>query len=199
MWRLVHSQLSKSLYALSNYDKDMAREVILLEARVDSTKILIDSICENIITSETNPPPNIPFLIAILKMNMHLERVGDLSETIAKQILRSSSQYSELLIEGSRVIEIYRQALQMVSLGFDAFEKVDPSLAQMVLVRAEVFEELKEEVNKLLIAYSIKFPGDRANTLNIYSIIKDLERVVDQSKALAEEMIFYSEAILMIA
>ncbi|HEU0063874.1 MAG TPA: PhoU domain-containing protein, partial [Flavisolibacter sp.] len=47
MWSLVHSQLKKSYKALDHFDKDLAREVILLEERVDSSEVLINSDCED--------------------------------------------------------------------------------------------------------------------------------------------------------
>ena len=199
MWRLVVSQLTKSLFALTQFDKDYARDVILIEQRVNSSKVLIDSHCENFISLQTERQVNIPFLIAIMKMNMHLERIGDLANNIANQILKTPTTFSSRLIEETKVVEIYRKAANMVALGLDAFEELDASLAEEVLTRAEVFEELRLEVNNLTAAYSHHSPEDRGNALNIYSIIKDLERVVDQSKALANEMISYSENILMIA
>ena len=83
MWKMVLSQLEKTERALSNMDKDLAREVVLTEKRVNAYELKIDSDCEDIIALFAPVAINLRFLLAALKINMNLERTGDIAEGIA--------------------------------------------------------------------------------------------------------------------
>src|SRR5438067_13881141 len=87
MWNLVHSQLLKTLSALLNFDKDLAREVMIVENRVNAAELKIDRDCEDIFAIYCPVAVDLRFLLAILKINTNLERTGDIADGIAKLIM----------------------------------------------------------------------------------------------------------------
>ena len=78
MWSLVNGQLSKARQAFLTFDKDLAREVVLKEKRVNGSELKIDRDCENIFALFCPVAIDLRFLLAILKINSNLERIGEI-------------------------------------------------------------------------------------------------------------------------
>ncbi len=194
MWGMVLSQLQKAQQALANIDRDLAREVVLTEKRVNAYELKIDRDCEDIIALFAPVAIDLRFLLAVLKINMNLERTGDIAEGIAKFVVNIPENFDKNLLEITRVIEMFEQGNQMVSEVMDAFEKEDTLIARKVFKK----DDLLDEINKLATSTTSNFikknPDKIEQALYILSTIRKLERVGDQAKNMAEEIIFYSEA-----
>ncbi len=93
MWTLVNSQLNKARLAFINFDKDLAREVVLKEKRVNGSELKIDRDCENIFALFCPVAIDLRFLLAVLKINTNLERIGDIAEGIAQICDRCGSPF----------------------------------------------------------------------------------------------------------
>lgn len=194
MWNLVHSQLLKTLSALLNFDKDLAREVVLIENRVNGAELKIDRDCEDILAIYCPVAVDLRFLLASLKINTNLERTGDIAEGIAKLIIDTKVPFKQELLDATKVVEMYHEAMQIVEQILEAFEKEDSALARRIFKRDEFLDQINRKANDLLINYLNSHPEDIHEALNILSIIRRLERVGDQAENIAEEIIFYIEA-----
>ncbi len=194
MWTLVQSQLQKGLSAILNFDKDLAREIILIEKRVNGAELKIDRDCEDIFALYTPVAVDLRFLLAVLKINTNLERMGDIAEGIAKLILDTDTSFRPDLLESTKVIEMYHESLQIVDEILSAFEKEDSAIARGIFKRDELLDQINRNANDLIMEYLKGNPDDINQALNILSIIRRLERVGDQSENIAEEIIFYIEA-----
>jgi phosphate transport system protein len=194
MWNLVHSQLLKTLSALLNFDKDLAREVALIENRVNAAELKIDRDCEDIFAIYCPVAVDLRFLLAVLKINTNLERTGDIAEGIAKLIIDTTTPFKPELLEATKVVEMYHEAIQIVEEILSAFESEDSSIARGIFKRDEFLDQINRKANNLVIDYLKTHPEDIDQALNILSIIRRLERVGDQAENIAEEIIFYIEA-----
>lgn len=194
MWTLVQSQLQKGLSALLNFDKDLAREVIMIEKRVNGAELKIDRDCEDIFAIYTPVAVDLRFLLAVLKINTNLERMGDIAEGIARLLLDTDVSFRQELLDSTKVVEMYHESLQIVDEILSAFEKENSAIARGIFKRDELLDEINRNANDLIMEYLKRFPEDINQALNILSIIRRLERVGDQSENIAEEIIFYLEA-----
>ena len=194
MCTLVHSQLEKGLSALLNFDKDLAREVIMIEKRVNSAELKIDRDCEDIFAIYCPVAVDLRFLLAVLKINTNLERMGDIAEGIAKMIVDTESAYNEELLNSTKIVEMYHEAILIVEQINLAFEKEDSVIARGIFKRDEFLDVINRSANELIIAHLKSHPQDIDQALNLLSIIRRLERVGDQAENIAEEIIFYIEA-----
>jgi phosphate transport system protein len=194
MWEMVLSQLEKTEKALLNMDKDLAREVILTEKRVNAYELKIDSDCEDIIALFAPVAINLRFLLAVLKINMNLERTADIAEGIAKFIVNISEEFDSELLEITRVTEMFRQGNEMIYEVMNAFEKEDTTLARKVFKKDDLLDEINANAANAVAKYIQTYPNKIEPALYILSSIRKLERVGDQAKNMAEEIIFYSEA-----
>src|SRR5271163_309058 len=130
MWTLVNLQLSKARTAFLNFDKDLAREVVLKERRVNGYELKIDRDCENIFALLTPVAVDLRFVLAVLKINSNLERIGDIAEGIAKHIIRADHPFKKGLLESTGLIQMYDEGILMLEDTLAAFENEDSSVAR---------------------------------------------------------------------
>jgi len=194
MWGLVNSQLVKARTALFNFDKDLAREVILKEKRVNGAELKIDRDCENIFALYSPVAIDLRFLLAVLKINSNLERIGDIAEGIAKYVLEAGTPFTPEILKATQVVEMYNESMIMLEDTEAAFANEDTVIARGVFKKDEFLDNINVNANELIEAYLEDYPKDIDQALYILSIIRKLERVGDQSKNIAEEIIFYLEA-----
>ncbi len=194
MWTLVNLQLRKGKDALINLDKDLAREVMLSERRVNAYELKLDRDCENIFALFNPVAVDLRFVLAILKINNNLERTGDIAESIAKFVTNVDSNFDKNLLEITRVVEMYEEAINMMDDVIEAFDKENTSIARKVFQKDELLDEINIKANKKIAEYILNNNENVEAALYLLSIIRKLERVGDQTKNMAEEIIFYIEA-----
>src|SRR5579862_672467 len=194
MWNLVHSQLVKAKSSLVNFDKDLAREVVLKERRVNGYELKIDRDCENIFALLTPVAIDLRFVLAVLKINSNLERIGDIAEGIAKHVIRSEKWFKQDLMEATKLSLMYEESINILEDTLTAFENENTVLARGVFKKDEFIDDINVNANSLIEAYLASHPQDVDQCLYALSIIRKLERVGNQAKNISEEIIFYLEA-----
>jgi len=194
MWNLVRSQLEKAKTSMLNFDKDLAREVVLKERRVNGAELKIDRDCENIFALLTPVAVDLRFVLAVLKINSNLERIGDIAEGIAKYVLSIEEPFNKELLEATYVTKMYDESINILEDTLSAFENEDTILARSVFKKDEFLDDINLRANELIEDYLKGSPKDIDQALYILSVIRKLERVGDQSKNISEEIIFYVEA-----
>lgn len=194
VWHLVIAQLNKTQDSLVRFDKDLAREVVLNEKRVNSYELKIDRDCENIFALFNPVAVDLRFVLAVLKINNNLERTGDIAEGIGKFIVFTDSAFDENLLEAAQVVKMFDVSTTMLSEVLVAFEKEDTSLARSVFKEDEILDNINLKANTVIADFIRKNPDRLEQALYILSTIRKLERVGDQAKNIAEEIIFYVEA-----
>ena len=194
MWQLVLSQLTKAKEALLSFNKDLAREVMVREKRVNALELKIDRDCENIFALYCPVAIDLRFLLAVLKINTNLERIGDIADGIARYIAYSPVKFNTGFLESSRLIEMYNGSISILSDTQASFEFENTILARTIFSRDDVLDTINKNADDNISKYIHEDLNNINEALNILSIIRKLERVGDQSKNIAEEIIFYVEA-----
>jgi phosphate transport system protein len=194
MWNLVESQLQKARTAMLHFDRDLAREIVLKEKRVNAFELKLDRDCENIFALYCPVAIDLRFLLAVLKINNNLERIGDIAEGIAKYIIESLSDFDHAVFNKTELIKMFDDSISILADARIAFEKEDTILARSIFKKDEALDKInlnaidrvseciKEDINVM------------KDALYVLSIIRKLERVGDQAKNMAEEIIFFVEA-----
>lgn len=194
MWTLVRAQLNKAKNALLHFDQDLAREVIIKEKRVNGFELKIDRDCENIFALFTPVAVDLRFVLAALKINSSLERIGDIAESVSVFIVHSEKEFSAQLLKDSKVIEMLEMALSILDDALKSFENENTILARSIFQKDEFLNEVNVNVTPFTKQYIQTYPGETDQALDIMSIIRKVERVGDHTKNIAEEIIFYIEA-----
>lgn len=197
MWILVQSQLNKAREAMIKFDKDLAREVLVKEKRVNSFELKIDRDVENVFALHCPVAIDLRFLLAALKINTNLERIGDIAAGVAQYVVDSSVNYDMVVLEKTSLLRMYDEAVNILMDTRTAFENEDTALARSIFKRDDVLDAINDDA-PVTIAALIKEDISGINeALYILSIIRKLERIGDQSKNIAEEIIFYVEAKIL--
>ncbi len=194
MWTLVNLQLVKAKESLLNLDKDLARQVILSEKRVNASELKLDLDCENIFALFNPVAVDLRFVLAVLKINSNLERTGDIAESIAKFVINIDSNFDLKLLEITRVVEMFEAAIQMMNETMEAFDSENTLIARKIFQQDELLDEINNKANAVVAEYIKSHTENIEPALYLLSVIRKLERVGDQSKNMAEEIIFYIEA-----
>lgn len=197
MWILVQSQLNKAKEAMIQYDKDLAREVLVKEKRVNSFELKIDRDCENIFALHCPVAVDLRFLLAALKINTNLERIGDIAAGIALYVVESTVNFDPKAMESISLLRMYEEAVNILIDTRTAFEKEDTSLARSIFKRDDVLDLINESAPAAIADLIRADINEIPEALYMLSIIRKLERVGDQAKNIAEEIIFYVEAKIL--
>jgi phosphate transport system protein len=194
MWSLVNSQLVKGKESLLNLDKDLARQIVLSERRVNAYELKIDRDCENVFALFNPVAVDLRCVLAVLKINTNLERIGDIAEGIAKFVVEADSTFDKRLLEITRVVEMYEVGSKMLQDVQEAFDKEDTTLARSIFAKDEILDEINSDAPDIVAEYIRNNIDNVEQALYILSTIRKLERLGDQTKNIAEEIIFYIEA-----
>ena len=131
-------------------------------------------------------------IIAGLKINTDLERVGDLAVNIAEASRRYLTHPPvKPLIDIPRMASI---AQAMLRDALDSFVRQDPALAQDVLRRDDTLDDLKTQVFRELLTYMLQDPSTIEPALDLILVSRHLERIGDHATNIAEEVIFMVSA-----
>ena len=193
-WKLVNSQLAKGYDSLVEMDKELALEIISIEKRVNALEIKIDRDCENIFALFNPVAVDLRFVLAVLKINTNLERTGDIAEGIAKFVNNVDATFDKELLKQTRALEMFQSARNMMDRVLEAIEKEDTSLARKIFKEDETLDKINMAANSIIANYIRSNEGKIEQALYLLSIIRKLERVGDQAKNMAEEIVFYIEA-----
>ena len=196
MTYFVRSQLDRTVTAFFSFDKDLAKEVIKNEKRVNATELKIDAKGEHILALFNPVAIDLRFVVASLKMVSDLERIGDNAKGISQYLTRCESAYDSGLIERLRFKEMTDTALEMLSILCESFETDNTKLARTIFTKDELLDEINVKANAVMTEYlkEQQDPQKILQAIYLLSIIRKMERVGDYTTNIAEEIIFYVKA-----
>ncbi len=194
MFELVTLQMKKSQLAFIGFDREIAREVNFNEKRVNALELKIDKDCENIFALFNPVAIDLRFVLAVLKINSNLERIGDIADGISRYVIGTGNAFDKELIDVTRVNEMFDMAVRMLSDVQKAFDAEDTKLARGTFQKDDLLDEINENANGVIETYIRTHEQNISQSLHIISAVRKLERTGDQVKNVAEEIIFYLEA-----
>lgn len=193
MGSLVEASIQRSILAVTQKDRSAAAEVFRDEARINAIEIEIDDFAVKLLALQQPMAADLRLIVAALKINTDLERMGDLSENIAHRALA--------LMEGPPIkpmIDIPHIAglvQSMVRKALDAFVKRDADLARSVLASDDAVDSLRTACYHELASFMEQDPRNIQEGLALLSITRNLERIADHSTNIAEDVLFLVKGV----
>lgn len=195
MWTLVYNQLDRAGDAVLTFDKQLARQVLARERRVNAFELKIDSDIEDIIALYNPVGIDLRFVLAILKINTNLERLGDFAEGIARFVIHSEDPAMDAdLLQRLRLEEMTSGVLSMLEVTKRALDEESIELANSVFDKDNVIDEINMSASPVLAEHMKAHPESILLYLNLVSVFRKLERAGDHITNIAEEIIFYIDA-----
>lgn len=194
MFDLITLQMKKAKDAFERTDRELAREVNFNEKRVNALELKIDKDCENIFALFNPVAIDLRFVLAVLKINSNLERIGDIADGICRYVADSGDAFDPDLMNVTRVSEMFSVSIKMLEDVQAAFDREDSKLARGIFKMDDTLDEINGSANAVIESYINTHSKNIAQSLHIISTIRKLERTGDQVKNVAEEIIFFLEA-----
>lgn len=184
----VEKAIEEATQALILREPKRFAAVFEQEARINALHIQVDETCVRILAQQSPLARDLRWIIASIKINTDLERMGDQAVNIANNGTRYLSEPPlKPLIDIPRMAHEVRE---MVRSCLDSFVRKDLELAEKVLGRDDVVDGYKNEIFEELRSYMIKDPLSIERSLNLILIARNLERVGDHATNIAEDVIF---------
>ena len=195
MWTLVYNQLDRAGEAVLTLDRKLAQQVLVRERRVNAFELKIDSDVEDVIALYNPVAIDLRFVLAMMKINTNLERLGDFAEGIARFAIHCQEvALDSELVKKLRLGEMISQVLSMLELAKKALEEENLELATAVFAKDNLLDEINVEATNILADYVRQHPESALTCLNLVSVFRKLERSGDHITNIAEEIVFFIDA-----
>ena len=188
---LVEEAISKSITALINRDAALAQRVMASDEEIDRMEVEVEEECLKILALYQPVAADLRFVVAVLKINNDLERMGDLAENIAKRASQLATGKPAELPPEIRVMAM--QAQDMVKQCLDAVVNADPALARQVREQDDAVDAARQKIRRHVMQRIKESPDDVESLLRINSVSKHIERIADMATNIAEDVVYMVE------
>jgi phosphate transport system protein len=193
MSALVESAVYRSIQGVVEKNEELAQQVLKNEARVNQLEIEIDDMAISILALQAPMAADLRLVTAAIKINNDLERMGDLSVSIAQSALALIKEpVIRPLID---IPHIAGLAQGMVRKALDAFVHRDAELARSVLASDDAVDNMRTASYHELISFMEANPQQIPQALYLLSVVRNLERIADHSTNIAEDVLFLVKGI----
>jgi phosphate transport system protein len=188
----AEERVALALKALVDRDHALVEQVVRGDEPLNRLHVEIDDRCFKLLALQQPLATDLRAIVAGLKINTDLERVGDLAVNIA-EAARRYLQHPPV----KQLIDIPRMgtiAQQMLHDALDAYVQRSVERAQAVLQQDDTLDALKTQVFRELLTYMLQDIGTVEPSLDLILISRHLERIGDHATNIAEDVIFMVSA-----
>ena len=187
--------MDQARQAVLGMNKDIASQVMVRERRVDAFELKIDSDVEDFIALYSPVAVDLRFVLAMLKINNDLERIGDYADGIARFVRDSDAEtLCDELVEDLRLKEMFSGVLEMMKDLQQALIDEDPVKATSVISMDDSLDKIKSASTGILVRYATAHPDSMALCMGLGGVFRKLERTGDHLTNIAEEIVFFIDA-----
>ena len=182
-------QMAKS--AIDDRDTQLARRIIKLDFEIDEMEVEVEEECLKVLALHQPVAVDLRFLIAVIKINNDLERIGDQAVNIAERVeFISQKDPIDFVFDYSIMAE---KAQVMLKMSLDALVNLDIDLALKVVLLDDEVDDIKVIAYNKIKAAMAKDPENLGYYINLLLISRHLERLADHTTNIAEEVIYMIE------
>jgi phosphate transport system protein len=193
MGGLAEERVRAAIQGLVTRDPALFEKVLLGDEAINQLHIEVDNRCFRLLALHQPMATDLRAIVAAVKINTDLERVGDLAVNIAEAGIRYISHPPvKKLIDIPQMGDI---AQSMLRDALDAFVKRDTRLAHQVLNEDDRLDSLKTQVFRDLLTYMLKDQSTVEPSLDLILVSRHLERIGDHATNVAEDVIFMVSAL----
>ena len=193
MGGLAEERVRAAIQGLVTREPALFEKVLLGDEPINQLHIEVDNRCFRLLALHQPMATDLRAIVAAVKINTDLERVGDLAVNIAEAGTRYISHPPvKKLIDIPQMGDI---AQSMLRDALDAFVKRDTRLAHQVLHEDDRLDSLKTQVFRDLLTYMLKDQSTVEPSLDLILVSRHLERIGDHATNVAEDVIFMVSAL----
>jgi phosphate transport system protein len=188
---MVEERVWESVRSVVQRDGELARKVIDGDPQIDQREVEVEEDCLKLLALYQPVAIDLRFVVAILKINSDLERIGDLAVNIAERSLDLAGREGQGMpfdLSGMAA-----KSRSMLRRSLDALVNLDPCLAKQVCAEDEEVDAMKRATYGRVRALIGEEPGQTDFLLQILLVSRHLERIADHATNIAEDVIYMAE------
>ncbi len=187
----VQNAIDKSLKALMDHNVELAHEIIKGDDDIDLMEVQIEQACIRIIALYQPEASDLRLVMGVYKIVSDLERMADEAENIAERVIALSKEpplkpYINLTLMANN-------AKEMVSDSVVSFLQKDKELAEKVIEKDSIVDELYHQLERELITYVMEDPRNITKVISLQFIARHFERIADHAENIAEMAIYLKQ------
>jgi phosphate transport system protein len=188
---LVEEAIAKSVSSLIHRDARLAEEVIGADDTIDRSEVDVEEEVLKTLALHQPVAADLRFVVAVLKINNDLERMGDIARNISKRVRFIAK------CVGFRPPVDFRdmaaKAQSMVRQSLDALVNADPEMARLVREADDEVDQMRKEIQTKLENEIALHPETTECLVRLISVSRHLERLADMATHIAEDVIYMVE------
>ncbi|HEU5372736.1 MAG TPA: phosphate signaling complex protein PhoU [Gaiellaceae bacterium] len=186
---LVLRALRSSLNALARSDDELADEVISFDDEVDRRYVAIETGVQSLLARQTPVAADLRLVFAVLRVNLHLERMADYCVTVAKLTkLMGDLDVSDGAI-GRSIEDMGQRCEQMIRVAMDAFADRDAEQAEALVELDELIDRANRNAIESLLSLGDS-PQEREYGLRMLVVSRCVERIGDDAVDIGEQVAY---------
>ncbi len=185
---MVEENLQSAVLSVTRRDADLARQVIAKDEEIDHIEVELEEECLKILALHQPVAIDLRFIVAALKINNDLERIGDMAVNIAERALDLIKM--ELRPVPFDLPRMLSQSIAVVKKSADALVDQNTTLAYEVCIQDDLLDDLHRQAYAAVKKNIREHPELSEFYISLLSISRNLERIGDHATNIAEDVIY---------
>lgn len=192
---MVEDATNKAILALVDRRLELARQVMREDDRINTREVLIEEECLKMLALHQPVAADLRFIVAVLKVNNDLERMGDLAVNIAERAAYLATREPlQVSLDFPKMAEGVRE---MVRESLDSLTNMNPRLARHVLTMDDEIDEANRGMFDILQDLMYRDPSTIVRAVHLLSASRYLERIADLATNIAQDVVYIAEGRLI--
>jgi phosphate transport system protein len=192
---LAEAAVREATLAIVQRDEMLARRVIENDDKLDNMEVQIEEDCLKTLALYQPVAIDLRFIIAVLKINSDLERVGDLAVNVAERAAFLATQPRVDISFDFPAMA--RQAQEMLKNSLDALVNLSAAQARAVLAGDDEIDGMNRQMYLIVQEAIHTHPDQTASLIHLLSATRHLERIADHATNIAEDVIYMIEGVIV--
>jgi len=192
---LAETAVRDATCAIENRDESLARRVIDDDIKLDDMEVQIEENCLKTLALHQPVAIDLRFIIAVLKINSDLERVGDLAVNVAERAAFLATQPPVDVAFDFQAMA--RQAQEMLKMSLDSLVNLSAAQARAVLVSDDEIDAMNRQMYLIVQDAIHAHPDQTESLIHMLSACRHLERIADHATNIAEDVIYMIEGVIV--
>ena len=191
----VEDNVYQAVQSLAERNSTLADEVIKSDLNIDQTEVAIEEECLKVLALHQPVAIDLRFIIAILKINSDLERMGDLAVNIAERAqFLATREKPNIPLDLPLMAE---KTKAMMKKSLDSLMKQDAKLAYEVLAADDGIDAMNREMYARIQDAIRRKPEHLESLIHLLSCSRHLERIADHATNIAEDVIYMIDGVIV--
>lgn len=188
---VVEERVQMAVKAVMDNDSELAEKIIRSDYEIDEMEVEIEEECLKILALHQPVAVDLRFIVAVIKINNDLERIGDQAVNIAERVgVLAKREDIDFFFDYSSMGE---KAQSMLKMSLDAMINLDVDTAYKVVTLDDEVDDIKVEAYDRIKRAISEHPDKVGYLINLFLISRHLERLADHTTNIAEEIIYLVE------